>query len=217
MLHPNFKRDNTDYRITAEQCPVYLCKCERALKLQVLMIQTAHCSPGKRWSVKNLGLHLLQARNLAPAIIFIDEVDAVGRRRGGSKGNDERDQTLNQLLIEMDGFGEGATVIVMAATNRLDILDPALIRPGRFDRVITIGEPDFEGRIQILQVASHYIKLWNIGSSLPHPMQNCNASYGNSKVLSKGQQCLRNCDVSETPTPRVPFVCAIAAAVPNLP
>lgn len=80
----------------------------------------------------------------------------MGRKRGGSKGNDERDQTLNQLLIEMDGFGDDTTVIVMAATNRVDILDPALVRPGRFDRVITVDLPDFDGRVEILKVENPF-------------------------------------------------------------
>ena len=96
--------------------------------------------------------HCSQARSLAPAIIFIDEIDAVGRQRGGARGNDERDQTLNQLLIEMDGFGEESGVIVMAATNRLDVLDTALVRPGRFDRIIEVGLPDYAGRIEVLKV-----------------------------------------------------------------
>ena len=96
---------------------------------------------------------MLQARNIAPAIIFIDEIDAVGRKRGGASGNDERDQTLNQLLTEMDGFGEETGVIVMAATNRKDVLDSALVRPGRFDRIITVGLPDFDGRIEIMKVS----------------------------------------------------------------
>lgn len=78
----------------------------------------------------------------------------MGRQRGGAKGNDERDQTLNQLLIEMDGFGDESGVIVMAATNRLDVLDSALVRPGRFDRIIEVGLPDFDGRIEVLK-ASH--------------------------------------------------------------
>lgn len=91
---------------------------------------------------------------MAPAIVFIDEIDAVGRRRGQSnRGNEERDQTLNQLLTEMDGFSGGSGVIVMAATNRLDVLDPALVRPGRFDRIITVGLPDFDGRIEVLKVS----------------------------------------------------------------
>lgn len=95
---------------------------------------------------------LPQARGLAPAIIFIDEIDAIGRIRGRTQGNDERDQTLNQLLSLMDGFEGDTSVIVIAATNRRDVLDPALIRPGRFDRIIRVDRPDFEGRIEILQV-----------------------------------------------------------------
>jgi ATP-dependent metalloprotease FtsH len=92
------------------------------------------------------------ARAMAPAIIFIDEIDSVGRLRGGAQGNDERDQTLNQMLSEMDGFDSGASVIVMAATNRKDILDPALVRPGRFDRSVLVPLPDYQGRIEILRV-----------------------------------------------------------------
>lgn len=95
----------------------------------------------------------LQARGVAPAIIFIDEIDAVGRIRGGAQGNDERDQTLNQMLSEMDGFGDGVGVIVMAATNRKDVLDPALIRPGRFDRIIQVGLPDLMGRVETFQAS----------------------------------------------------------------
>lgn len=94
----------------------------------------------------------MQARGVAPAIIFIDEIDAVGRVRGGSQGNDERDTTLNQMLSEMDGFGQGVGVIVMAATNRKDVLDPALIRPGRFDRIIQVALPDLMGRVETFQV-----------------------------------------------------------------
>ncbi|PRW60287.1 cell division isoform A [Chlorella sorokiniana] len=93
-----------------------------------------------------------QARAAAPAIIFIDEIDSVGRIRGGAKGNDERDQTLNQMLSEMDGFDNEAQVIVMGATNRRDILDPALVRPGRFDRIVHVPLPDYNGRIEILNV-----------------------------------------------------------------
>ena len=95
-----------------------------------------------------------QAKKMAPAIIFIDEIDAVGRRRGAGLGggHDEREQTLNQLLVEMDGFTRNDGVIVMAATNRKDILDPALLRPGRFDRQIYIGAPDCSGREAILKV-----------------------------------------------------------------
>ena len=95
-----------------------------------------------------------EAKKNAPSIVFIDEIDAVGRRRGAGLGggHDEREQTLNQLLVEMDGFGNNSGVIVMAATNRADILDPALLRPGRFDRQIYIGVPDILGRREILQV-----------------------------------------------------------------
>ena len=95
-----------------------------------------------------------QAKKHAPAIVFIDEIDAVGRQRGAGLGggHEEREQTLNQLLVEMDGFGNNAGVIVMAATNRADILDPALLRPGRFDRQIYIGVPDIKGRVEILKV-----------------------------------------------------------------
>jgi len=95
-----------------------------------------------------------QAKKVAPAIIFIDEIDAVGRKRGSGLGggHDEKEQTLNQLLVEMDGFGKNEGVIVMAATNRPDILDPALLRPGRFDRQIHVGVPDVKGREEILKV-----------------------------------------------------------------
>ena len=95
-----------------------------------------------------------QAKRVAPAIIFIDEIDAVGRRRGAGLGggHDEREQTLNQLLVEMDGFQKNEGVIVLAATNRQDILDPALLRPGRFDRQIYVGAPDAKGRGEILQI-----------------------------------------------------------------
>jgi cell division protease FtsH len=95
-----------------------------------------------------------QAKSSAPAIVFIDEIDAVGRHRGAGLGggHDEREQTLNQLLVEMDGFDQRSTVILMAATNRPDILDPALLRPGRFDRQVVIDRPDLEGRKAILRV-----------------------------------------------------------------
>ena len=97
-----------------------------------------------------------QAKKVAPAIIFIDEIDAVGRKRGSGLGggHDEKEQTLNQLLVEMDGFAKNEGVIVLAATNRPDILDPALLRPGRFDRQIHVGAPDVKGREDILKVHS---------------------------------------------------------------
>ena len=95
-----------------------------------------------------------QGKKHAPCIIFIDEIDAVGRHRGAGMGggHDEREQTLNQLLVEMDGFESNEGVIIMAATNRIDVLDPALLRPGRFDRRVTVGRPDVRGRHQILKV-----------------------------------------------------------------
>ena len=102
-----------------------------------------------------------QAKKIAPAIIFIDEIDAVGRKRGSGLGggHDEKEQTLNQLLVEMDGFGRNEGVIVMAATNRPDILDPALLRPGRFDRQIYVGAPDAKGREAVLKVHAKGKKL----------------------------------------------------------
>ena len=102
-----------------------------------------------------------QAKKVAPAIIFIDEIDAVGRKRGSGLGggHDEKEQTLNQLLVEMDGFGKTEGVIVLAATNRPDILDPALRRPGRFDREIFVGKPDSKGREEILKVHARDKKL----------------------------------------------------------
>ena len=101
-----------------------------------------------------------QAKKIAPAIIFIDEIDAVGRKRGGlGGGHDEKEQTLNQLLVEMDGFARTEGVIVLAATNRPDILDPALLRPGRFDRQIHVGRPDVKGREEILKVHAKGKKL----------------------------------------------------------
>ncbi len=95
-----------------------------------------------------------QAKKNSPCVIFIDEIDAVGRKRGAGLGggHDEKEQTLNQLLVEMDGFGKNEGVIVIAATNRFDILDPALVRPGRFDRQVTVGYPDMKGREEILKV-----------------------------------------------------------------
>ncbi len=102
-----------------------------------------------------------QAKKIAPAIIFIDEIDAVGRKRGSGLGggHDEKEQTLNQMLVEMDGFSRTEGVIVLAATNRPDILDPALLRPGRFDRQIHVGRPDVKGREEILKVHARNKKL----------------------------------------------------------
>ncbi|MCI6729820.1 MAG: ATP-dependent zinc metalloprotease FtsH [Candidatus Faecousia sp.] len=102
-----------------------------------------------------------QAKKMAPAIVFIDEIDAVGRRRGAGMGggHDEREQTLNQLLVEMDGFQANEGVIVLAATNRRDILDPALLRPGRFDRHIYVGAPDAKGREEILKLHARNKRL----------------------------------------------------------
>jgi cell division protease FtsH len=105
-----------------------------------------------------------QAKEAAPAIVFIDELDAIGRSRSGnvaglSGGNDEREQTLNQILTEMDGFQPGTNVIVLGATNRPEILDPALLRPGRFDRRIAVNPPDRKGRVQILEIHTRNVKL----------------------------------------------------------
>jgi cell division protease FtsH len=102
------------------------------------------------------------AREVAPAIIFIDEIDTIGRARGGARsvgGHDEREQTLNQILTEMDGFTGSEGVIVLAATNRADVLDPALLRPGRFDRTITVHAPDQTGRLEILKVHARKVQL----------------------------------------------------------
>jgi cell division protease FtsH len=102
-----------------------------------------------------------QAKQSAPAIVFIDELDAVGRRRGAGLGavNDEREQTLNQLLVEMDGFDDRHEVILLAATNRPDVLDPALLRPGRFDRQVVVGLPDRKGRLGILKIHTRHLRL----------------------------------------------------------
>jgi cell division protease FtsH len=118
----------------------------------------------------------VQAKEHAPCIVFIDEIDAVGRQRGGAGmggGNDEREQTLNQLLVEMDGFDGDQGVIIIAATNRADVLDKALLRPGRFDRQVTVGLPDVRGREQILNVhikkvpAADDVKLYDIARGTP--------------------------------------------------
>ena len=103
-----------------------------------------------------------EARKVAPAIVFIDEIDTIGRSRSGALsvgGHDEREQTLNQILTEMDGFSGAEGVIVLAATNRADVLDPALLRPGRFDRTITVNPPDQKGRHEILKVHTRQVPL----------------------------------------------------------
>ena len=103
-----------------------------------------------------------QAKDKAPCIIFIDEIDAIGRARGKNNivgGNDERENTLNQLLVEMDGFGTDSGIIILAATNRPDVLDSALLRPGRFDRQVSIDKPDLIGREQIFKVHLKPVKL----------------------------------------------------------
>src|SRR5690606_23212572 len=103
-----------------------------------------------------------QAKDNSPCIIFLDEIDAVGRRRGSgfsSGGHDEREQTLNAILVEMDGFETNDQVIVIAATNRVDVLDPALTRPGRFDRRVAVSLPDLKGREEILKVHARKIRL----------------------------------------------------------
>ena len=102
-----------------------------------------------------------QAQKSSPCIVFIDEIDAVGRHRGAGMGggHDEREQTLNQLLVEMDGFDGNDGVIVVAATNRPDVLDPALLRPGRFDRQVVVDLPDLRGREQILKVHMKKVPL----------------------------------------------------------
>jgi cell division protease FtsH len=103
-----------------------------------------------------------EARKVAPAIVFIDEIDTIGRARGGARafgGHDEREQTLNQILTEMDGFTGSEGVVVLAATNRPDVLDPALLRPGRFDRQIIVHPPDHKGRVEILKVHTRKVPL----------------------------------------------------------
>ena len=103
----------------------------------------------------------LQGKKHAPCIIFIDEIDAVGRHRGAGLGggHDEREQTLNQLLVEMDGFESNEGVILIAATNRPDVLDPALLRPGRFDRRVVVPRPDLRGRLEILKIHTRRVPL----------------------------------------------------------
>ena len=107
-----------------------------------------------------------EAKKKTPSIIFIDEIDSIARSRSssGDSSNDERANTLNQILVEMDGFGTNTEVIVMAATNRKELLDSAITRPGRFDRLIEIGLPDLEGRIEVLMV---HLKPLNLNPQLP--------------------------------------------------
>ena len=104
-----------------------------------------------------------QAKEKAPCIVFIDELDAIGKSRAGATGfvggHDEREQTLNQLLVEMDGFDASKGVIIMAATNRPEVLDAALLRPGRFDRQVVVDRPDVRGREAILQVHARHVRL----------------------------------------------------------
>jgi cell division protease FtsH len=112
-------------------------------------------------------IYLSSQKKAGPAIIFIDEIDAVGRHRGTGLGggHDEREQTLNQILVEMDGFEPNEKVIVLAATNRPDVLDPALLRPGRFDRRVLIDLPDVKEREAILQVHASKKQLFDDGNS----------------------------------------------------
>ena len=102
-----------------------------------------------------------QAQQMAPCIVFIDEIDAIGKSRDTAMGggNDEREQTLNQLLAEMDGFDTNKGLLLLAATNRPEVLDPALLRPGRFDRRIIVDKPDLKGRVEILKVHSKDVKM----------------------------------------------------------
>jgi cell division protease FtsH len=113
------------------------------------------------WAPAACATYFEQGKKNAPCIIFIDEIDAVGRHRGAGLGggHDEREQTLNQLLVEMDGFESNEGVILMAATNRPDVLDPALLRPGRFDRRVVVSLPDVRGREEILRVHTRKIPV----------------------------------------------------------
>lgn len=122
---------------------------------------------GSEFIEKYVGVGASRVRSLfesaskkAPSIIFIDEIDAIGKKRSvGPRGNEERDNTLNQLLVNMDGFGTNSQIVVIAATNRKDMLDPALMRPGRFDRIIEVTLPDREGRHEILLVHLSKVKF----------------------------------------------------------
>ena len=128
--------------------------CRRSWRSVLLYLRLRLCGNVCRVGASRVRDLFETAKKNAPAIIFIDEIDAVGRQRGAGMGggHDEREQTLNQLLVEMDGFDGNEGVIVIAATNRSDVLDPALLRPGRFDRQILVGRPDVKGREAILRV-----------------------------------------------------------------
>ena len=134
-----------------------------------------------------------QAKRNAPCIVFVDEIDAVGRHRGAGLGggHDEREQTLNQILVEMDGFETNTNIIVVAATNRPDILDPALLRPGRFDRRVTLDLPDLEGRKAILQGP----RLRQASCSRSHPGHGCqgDAGFQRSRPVEPGQRSSHPC------------------------
>jgi cell division protease FtsH len=150
-----------------------------------------------------------EARKVAPAIIFIDEIDTIGRSRGSAQsvgGHDEREQTLNQILTEMDGFTGAEGVVVLAATNRPDVLDPALVRPGRFDRTITVHAPDQQGRKEILKVHTRKVPLAedadldNIASSTPGMTGAELANLVNEAALAaarRGQDNVRHSDLTE--------------------
>lgn len=150
-----------------------------------------------------------EARKVAPSIIFIDEIDTIGRSRAGARsvgGHDEREQTLNQILTEMDGFSGHEGVVVLAATNRPDVLDPALVRPGRFDRTITVHAPDQHGRLEILKVHTRKVPLAedadldNIARSTPGMTGAELANLVNEAALAaarRGQQAVRHADLTE--------------------
>jgi cell division protease FtsH len=150
-----------------------------------------------------------EARKVAPAIIFIDEIDTIGRARGGARavgGHDEREQTLNQILTEMDGFSGHEGVVVLAATNRPDVLDPALLRPGRFDRQIIVHPPDHKGRVEILRVHTRNVplapevSLEQIASSTPGMTGADLANLVNEAALlaaRRGQETVRQRDLTE--------------------
>ncbi|AES75793.2 putative ATPase, AAA-type, core, peptidase, FtsH, peptidase M41, FtsH extracellular [Medicago truncatula] len=128
-----------------------------------------------------------EARKRAPSIVFIDEIDAIGRARssrGGGAANDERESTLNQLLVEMDGFGPTAGVVVLAGTNRPDVLDKALLRPGRFDRQITIDKPDIKGRDQIFQIYLKRIKLDQEPSYYSHKLASLTPGFAGADIAN---------------------------------